>query len=89
MLSYLRSADGEHLWWRCNFTPRAARPPTASGVPQGGGWREVFNSDSSLYGGSNLGNGQGLQARDARHGAQPYTLELTLPPLAAVILRPA
>ena len=87
VLSYLRSAGGEHVIVALNFTP-VPRSNYRVGAPQGGVWCEVFNSDSSLYGGSNIGNGQGLQARDERHGAQPYTLELTLPPLAAVILRP-
>jgi 1,4-alpha-glucan branching enzyme len=59
------------------------------GVPVGGPWREVFNSDSALYGGSNLGNGYGVTALAQRHGSQPCTLELTLPPLAAVLLKPA
>ena len=54
-----------------------------------GRWREVFNSDSSHYGGSNLGNGLGLAASHEPYGTQPCTLTLTLPPLGAVILQPA
>jgi 1,4-alpha-glucan branching enzyme len=88
VLSYLRMADGELLLVALNFTP-VPRTHYRVGVPVGGPWREVFNSDSALYGGSNLGNGYGVTALAQRHGSQPCTLELTLPPLAAVLLKPA
>jgi 1,4-alpha-glucan branching enzyme len=57
------------------------------GVPVAGGWREVFNSDSGLYGGSNVGNaGQVETTQSAAHG-HAQSLELTLPPLATIFLR--
>jgi 1,4-alpha-glucan branching enzyme len=59
------------------------------GVPRNGGYREVFNSDSSFYGGSDLGNGGGVQARAEAHLGFAASFEITLPPLAAVILAPA
>jgi 1,4-alpha-glucan branching enzyme len=59
------------------------------GVPQGGRWVELVNSDAEDYGGSGKGNLGGLMAEDqAWHGA-PHSLPLTLPPLAVVLLRPA
>jgi 1,4-alpha-glucan branching enzyme len=68
-----------------NFTP-VPRERYRLGVPITGQYREIFNSDSAYYGGSNLGNPLALTARlEPRHGL-PYSLELTLPPLAAVIL---
>jgi 1,4-alpha-glucan branching enzyme len=57
-------------------------------VPFGGPWREVFNTDSSLYGGGNIGNGGLVWARDEAWSGRPHTLSLTLPPLGAVILKP-
>jgi 1,4-alpha-glucan branching enzyme len=53
-------------------------------VPFGGKWREVFNSDSAHYGGSNVGNVGGVEAAG---GASPE-IRLTIPPLAAVFLVP-
>ena len=52
-------------------------------VPFGGHWREAFNSDSSRYGGTNVGNYGGAQAD---HGNPE--LSLTIPPLAAIFLTP-
>ncbi|MGH8207870.1 MAG: alpha amylase C-terminal domain-containing protein, partial [Steroidobacteraceae bacterium] len=53
----------------------------------GGGWREILNTDAQIYGGSNLGNGGWVQAEQQPAHAQPYSLQLTLPPLATVLLR--
>jgi 1,4-alpha-glucan branching enzyme len=57
-------------------------------VPTGGPWKEVFNTDSSLYGGSNVGNSGQVWALDEPWAGQPHSLCLTLPPLAAVYLKP-
>jgi 1,4-alpha-glucan branching enzyme len=54
-------------------------------VPVSGAWREVLNTDSSHYGGSNLGNGGAL---DARPSAEQAELSMILPPLATLILAP-
>jgi 1,4-alpha-glucan branching enzyme len=70
----------------CNFTP-VPRPDYRVGVPRGGSWTEVLNSDAHEYGGSGWGN---LGRREATpipcHG-RPCSLPLTLPPLAAVFFR--
>ena len=65
-----------------NFTP-VPRHAHRVGVPQAGSWREVFNSDSDFYGGSNLGNGPAPLATHTpgAHG-RSQALSLTLPPLA-------
>ncbi|HLB88204.1 MAG TPA: alpha amylase C-terminal domain-containing protein, partial [Terriglobales bacterium] len=70
----------------CNFTP-VPRQDYRVGVPSGGFWRELLNSDGREYGGTGLGNlgGGHAEARPA-HG-RPYSLSLTLPPLAALYLR--
>jgi 1,4-alpha-glucan branching enzyme len=49
---------------------------------------EVFNSDSAWYGGSNLGNAGGLLAVDVPHHGRECSLSLSLPPLAAIVLKP-
>lgn len=66
-----------------NFSPNVYRAYRVK-VPFPGKWREVFNSDSSHYGGSNVGNGGEIETLE---GLIPY-LELTLPPLAVIYLTP-
>jgi 1,4-alpha-glucan branching enzyme len=70
-----------------NFTP-VPRYGYLLGVPQPGTWREILNSDADIYGGSGLGNSGFVEASsESRHG-QPYSVSLTLPPLAALFLKP-
>ena len=70
----------------CNFTP-VPRMHYRLGVPQAGVWREVINTDAEIYGGSNLGNWGGATADDIESNGLPYSLALTLPPLATIILK--
>jgi 1,4-alpha-glucan branching enzyme len=69
-----------------NFTP-VPRVKYRIGAPRAGGWREIFNSDAAHYGGSNLGNGGWIGTHAQPLHGQPFSLELTLPPLATVLLR--
>ena len=70
-----------------NFTP-VPRHNYQVGVPHGGRWMELLNSDSELYGGSGQGNLGGIEADPlAMHGLS-HSVTLTLPPLAAVFLKP-
>jgi 1,4-alpha-glucan branching enzyme len=69
-----------------NFTP-VPRIGFRVGVPRGGHWREILNSDAFEYGGSGLGNGGGVDAQPIPWHGRPHSLELTLPPLAVVWLR--
>lgn len=86
-LSYLRKArDGSVLLVVCNFTP-VPRLGFRVGVPVGGFWSEILNSDSSFYGGSNVGNAGGVMAEAVEAHGRPYSLCLTLPPLALLILK--
>jgi 1,4-alpha-glucan branching enzyme len=66
-----------------NFTP-VVRGTYRLGVPQSGFWREALNSDASCYGGNGLGNLGGVAARSENAHGRPLSLELTLPPLAAL-----
>jgi len=72
----------------CHFTP-VVRYGYRVGAPRGGFWREVLNSDALEYGGSGQGNAGGLEAEPVPHHGRPYSLSLTLPPLATVIFRSA
>jgi len=87
VISYLRCANGEVLLVVLNFTP-VPRHHYRIGVPRPGHWQEVLNSDSEYYGGSNLGNPFTLTATDEPWMGRPWSLELSLPPLGAIILRP-
>jgi 1,4-alpha-glucan branching enzyme len=58
------------------------------GVPEGGRWVELLNTDAEPYGGSGLGNLGGVLAEDQSWHGFPYSVPLTLPPLAAVYLTP-
>ena len=71
----------------CNLTP-AVREHYRVGVPQHGGYAERLNTDAAIYGGSNVGNA-GLIVADAIacHG-RPFSLDMTLPPLATLIFVP-
>jgi 1,4-alpha-glucan branching enzyme len=70
----------------CNMTP-VPRQGYRVGVPHAGIWREIFNSDSGLYGGSNMGNAGAVHTTaGAMHGEQ-QSLDLVLPPLSTVLLR--
>jgi 1,4-alpha-glucan branching enzyme len=86
-LSFLRKADGEHAVVLLNFTP-VPRHGYRVGVPQAGRYREVLNSDSSFYGGSNLGN-SAVATEDVPCMGYPQSLVITLPPLAGLVLVPA
>ena len=90
VLAFLRKGDeGEMAIVVVNFTP-VPRQNYRVGVPSKGGYVEVLNSDSSHYGGGNMGNGaEVLQAEEIPWMNRPYSLALAVPPLAAIVLRPA
>jgi 1,4-alpha-glucan branching enzyme len=70
----------------CNFTP-VPRYNYRIGVPAAGFWRELLNSDAGDYGGSGMGNMGGKQADEISHHGQPYSVDLTLPPLAITFFK--
>jgi 1,4-alpha-glucan branching enzyme len=87
-ISLLRKGKSstQHIVVVCNFTP-VPRIDYRLGVPGGGFWRELLNSDAKEYGGSGMGNLGGVLAEDEPVHGRPYSLRLTLPPLAAVFLK--
>src|SRR5277367_5900046 len=72
----------------CNFTP-IPRVGYRVGVPSGGYWKELLNSDAHEYGGSGSGNMGGVEALAEKTHGRPYSLRLTLPPLGALFLKKA
>jgi 1,4-alpha-glucan branching enzyme len=87
-LSYLRFAEDRSNWLLvcCNFTPVVR--DYRVGVPNRGFYREIFNSDSTYYGGSNVGNFPGVIADNIPCHGRPQSLNLRLPPLATMVFRP-
>jgi 1,4-alpha-glucan branching enzyme len=69
-----------------NFTP-TPRYDYQVGVPRGGFWQEILNSDAEEYGGSGHGNLGGIEAGPIEIHGRPYSLKLTLPPLGAVFFK--
>jgi 1,4-alpha-glucan branching enzyme len=69
----------------CNFTP-VPREHYRIGVPTPGYYVERINTDSTFYGGSNVGNGGGVPAEPVSWHGRPYSVDLTLPPLSTLIL---
>ncbi len=88
ILSYVRRAGDEFMVVLVNLTP-VPRMNYRIGIPEAGVYREVFNSDSHFYGGSNIGNGEASLTAEALPWMNPsYSLEITVPPLAAIVLAP-
>ncbi|MGQ0547681.1 MAG: 1,4-alpha-glucan branching protein GlgB [Betaproteobacteria bacterium] len=88
-LSYLRLGDeaAPPLLVVCNFTP-VPRHNYRVGVPRGGYWRELLNSDAEHYGGSGTGNFGGVDATPMPYEEYSHSLTLTLPPLAVLVFKP-
>jgi 1,4-alpha-glucan branching enzyme len=87
VVSFLRRGNKDLAIVVCNFTP-VVRHGYRIGVPEGGTYEETLNPDDIRYGGSGVGNGEGVSAERAPAHGQPYSLSLTLPPLATVVLKP-
>jgi 1,4-alpha-glucan branching enzyme len=90
VISFIRRASHRQDFtvFVVNFTP-VVRYNYRIGVPAAGVYREILNTDSSLYCGSNVGNGGSVRAEDIATHGHAFSLNLTLPPLACLILKPA
>jgi 1,4-alpha-glucan branching enzyme len=88
VLSFVRqSRDGKSMMLVVlNLTP-VPREKYRIGLPRGGHWSEVLNSDAATYGGGNWGNLGGVTADDYQVHGQPFSAELTLPPLSVVAFK--
>jgi 1,4-alpha-glucan branching enzyme len=87
-ISFVRRAEdpGNFLVFVCNFTP-VPREKYRLGVPERGFYDEVFNTDSEIFGGSNVGNGGMVTTVDTESHGRPHSVDLTLPPLGVVVLK--
>ncbi|WP_182086910.1 1,4-alpha-glucan branching protein GlgB [Aureimonas sp. ME7] len=88
ILSFLRKdRHGGAALVVCNFTPNVHHGYRV-GVPHGGFWAEALNTDAEIYGGSNVGNMGGVEAEEVHANGRPFSLSLSLPPLATIVLVP-
>jgi 1,4-alpha-glucan branching enzyme len=87
VIAFLRkSRKGETVVVACNFTP-LPRENYVLGVPGGGFWRELLNSDAPLYGGSGTGNYGGVEAAPVPAHGRMHSITITLPPLGVMFLK--
>jgi 1,4-alpha-glucan branching enzyme len=88
IIAFLRRGDaGEpFLLICCNFTP-VPRERYRFGVPEAGAYEEILNTDSSLYGGGNIGNAGVVSSQPVASHGREHSMEIALPPLAVVVFR--
>ena len=88
VLTFMRKprSGGAPVLVACNFTP-VPRTNYIVGVPTGGYWREIANSDATLYGGSGMGNLGGVEAAPVAAHGRFHSLALTLPPLSVLMFK--
>jgi 1,4-alpha-glucan branching enzyme len=88
VISWLRKSKGDLdvVLFVSNFTP-VLRHGYRIGVPRGGHWAEILNTDSAHYGGSDAGNGGGQNAEQIPWHGQSHSLMATLPPLSTIAFR--
>lgn len=88
VISYIRKGNDskDDLIVVCNFT-QVIRNNYRIGVPTNGKLTEIFNSDLKKYGGSNVKNSKNLVIESFPYGGRDYSVEVTLPPLSAVVLK--
>ncbi len=88
VIVFLRKAkdQGDQIVCVCNFTP-VPRYNYRVGVPLAGFYCELLNSDSTVYGGSNMGNFGGLPTDPVPSHGMPHSLALTLPPLSVLFFK--
>ena len=87
VIAFMRLApqSGRRIICVCNFSP-VVRDRYRIGAPAAGLYREILNTDSNRFGGSNLGNAGAVAAESTAHHGLEYSLSLTLPPLAVIWL---
>jgi 1,4-alpha-glucan branching enzyme len=89
VIAFLRKGQtpGDHLVVVCNFTP-VVQQGYRVGVPEGRFYREILNTDDARFGGSGVTNAPGRQAIPMPWQSQPCHVEVTLPPLGVIYLKP-
>jgi 1,4-alpha-glucan branching enzyme len=89
VLAFLRKAKNgaDQLVVLCNFTP-VVRHNARFGVTRGGFYKEIFNTDSEYYDGTNVGNHPGVMAEQIESQGRPFSINVTMPPLAVMVFKP-
>jgi 1,4-alpha-glucan branching enzyme len=89
VIAFIRRASNpnDFVLFCCNFTP-VPREKYRFGVPVEGFYREIFNSDAEMFGGSNLGNGGIVSTEALRQHGREFSINVTLPPLGIVVFKP-
>jgi 1,4-alpha-glucan branching enzyme len=89
VITFLRKGVREEdlMLIACNFTP-VPRRDYRVGVPSGGFWEEILNSDGKEYWGGGMGNLGGVQSEALPHHGRPHCVKLVLPPLAVCFFKP-
>ena len=88
IVSFIRFAQNrdDFIVFCCNFTPMP-RQCYRIGVPKPGVYREILNTDAEMFGGSNMGNGGSAASEAVECHGRPFSLSVTLPPLAVVAFK--
>jgi 1,4-alpha-glucan branching enzyme len=88
IIAFIRRAEdpSDFILFCCNFTP-VLRQSYEFGVPEEGFYEEILNTDAEMFGGSNAGNGGLVSSRPIAKHNRPYSIAVTLPPLAVVAFR--
>jgi len=85
VFAFLRFAeDGSAVAVAINATP-VPRRGYRIGLPKGGQWKEIFNSDAEYYGGSGLGNGGEVTAHPSPWQEQSHSIDIVIPPLSILM----
>jgi 1,4-alpha-glucan branching enzyme len=89
VISFMRKSSDptDILVFVCNFTP-VVYSNYRIGVPYDAFYKELLNSDSEIYGGSNVGNLGGIEAEPFEYRQRPYSIVMQVPPLATVVFKP-
>jgi len=85
VILFLRRAPQQSVLIAMNFTP-IVRHQYRIGVPFAGCFREILNSDDARFGGSGVGNGPGIESQPVPWHGREQSIEVTLPPLAGLLL---
>jgi len=90
VIAFARASRGGRrvVVFAANLSP-VPRERYRLGLPRACRWREALNTDSTFYGGSDMGNLGGVEPEPIPWNGQPFSAEVTLPPLAAIWLVPA
>ncbi|RKD30874.1 1,4-alpha-glucan branching enzyme [Thermohalobacter berrensis] len=89
IITFMRKGkwEDDFVIFVCNFTP-VPRYNYKIGVPKLGRYKEIFNSDLEIYGGSGLKNNKMIKATEYKWHNQPYSIEINIPPLGALFVKP-